>query len=135
MITKKSTQKRSKKKVLEKDIQSDILKYLRSVNIFAWRNNSGFVPIGGGYSQFGTYSAPRRMQVGKAGLPDILGILGQNTIYPGRFFAIEVKREGNTTTPLQDEQIAKINEAGGLAIVAFSQSEVEKVITRLLLNP
>ena len=46
------------------------------------------------------------------GLPDIVGC------YKGRLFAIEVKAPNGKTSPAQDDFIARINEAGGLAFVA-----------------
>jgi hypothetical protein len=44
---------------------------------------------------------------GKSGVSDIVGC------YRGKFFAIEVKREGKEPTPIQTRRMAEIEAAGG----------------------
>ena len=56
-----------------------------------------FMPATGGY--------------GRSGVPDIVGCCN------GRFFSIECKANGNTTTALQDREIGKIRLSKGLAWV------------------
>ena len=50
-------------------------------------------------------------QFGRAGVPDIVGCLN------GKFFGIEAKAGKGKTTPLQDQQLAAIRAAGGIALV------------------
>jgi len=56
-----------------------------------------FMPATGGY--------------GRSGVPDIVGCCG------GKFFAIECKAGKGVTTALQDNELRKIKEAGGIALV------------------
>jgi len=50
----------------------------------------------------------------RSGIPDIICCLD------GKFIAIEVKRIGGKTTPLQEYELSKINKAGGKAKVIYS---------------
>ena len=56
-----------------------------------------FMPATGGY--------------GRSGVPDIVGCMN------GQFFAIECKAGRGLTTALQDNELRKIKEAGGIALV------------------
>lgn len=56
-----------------------------------------FMPATGGY--------------GRSGVPDIVGCCNK------RFFAIECKAGKGKTTALQDNELRKIKEAGGIALV------------------
>lgn len=58
------------------------------------------------------------MQASRNGTPDILACLN------GRFVAIEVKGPRGKPTVLQLEQIARIEDAGGIAMVARSWEDV-----------
>lgn len=49
---------------------------------------------------------------GRAGIPDIIGC------FSGRFIAVECKAGNNTTTALQDRELQRIKDAGGVAFVA-----------------
>lgn len=53
------------------------------------------------------YCKPATYGFGKSGAPDIIACIG------GRFWGIEVKREGKITTKLQDRRIAEITKSGG----------------------
>jgi hypothetical protein len=70
----------------EKD---DIKKYLDKATPIVWY----YCPLMAGY--------------GKTGVSDIVGC------YRGKFFAIEVKREGKQPTPIQNRRMAEIEAAGG----------------------
>jgi len=48
---------------------------------------------------------------GRSGIPDIVGC------YNGYFFAIECKAGDNKTTALQELELQKIRDAGGIALV------------------
>jgi len=92
--------------MLEKDIVSAIMRYLKTVAVcFCWKQHGG--------------------QFGVAGLPDIICCIG------GRFVAFEVKTESGKLTKLQEVTIAKINAAGGSAYVVRSVDEVKVIVERL----
>tara|TARA_R110000868_G_scaffold12672_4_gene60142 strand:- start:1045 stop:1254 length:210 start_codon:yes stop_codon:yes gene_type:complete len=48
---------------------------------------------------------------GRSGVPDLVGCCN------GKFFAIECKAGKGKTTALQDNELRKIKEAGGIALV------------------
>lgn len=82
------------------------LRLLQLRGIYAWRNNTGV-------------ARPQRkdgsrgfVRFGKKGSADILGVLPG-----GRMLAVECKVGRNTTTPDQDEFLASVSSAGGLAVV------------------
>jgi Holliday junction resolvase len=60
-------------------------------------------------------------------VPDIVGC------YQGAFFAIECKAGSNTTTALQDRELANIRQCGGAAIVVNegNMDEVHEWLTNL----
>lgn len=66
-----------------------------------------------------------------AGLPDILGC------HKGKFIGIEVKAPGKekTLTLIQQEKIAKIKLAGGIAFMATSATIVRSVLNEQLRKP
>lgn len=71
-----------------------------------------FMPLGQGF--------------GRAGVPDIIACLN------GSFLGIECKAGNNTTTPMQDIELAAIKQAGGIALVVREDTkELEKICTRL----
>lgn len=78
--------------------------------ILDWLNKNGFYTV-------------KTIVSNKKGVPDILACSPQ-----GRFVAIEVKYGDNKASKLQEYNLAKINEAGGIAFVAW---DLETVIARL----
>jgi Holliday junction resolvase len=88
----------------EKKVKDAVVKVLRQRGVYH------FFPVTGGF--------------GRSGLPDIIAC------YKGNFVAIECKAGKNTTTALQNAEIAKINDAGGVAIVV-SEKNIDDV-ARLL---
>ena len=108
------TQKTKPCTKLEKEIEKEILSYLKSKGIFAWKNKSQgtFDPI---RQQHRTNRSMLK------GVSDILGILDD-----GRFLAIEVKSRRGVVTPEQKEFIKKINDHDGLAFVARCLEDVTK---------
>ena len=66
----------------------------------------------------------------KAGLPDIIGV------HKGRFIGVEVKCPGkeDTLTKLQKKTIDKIVRAGGVAFMATSPEQVDKILQEELQN-
>jgi hypothetical protein len=62
-----------------------------------------------------------------SGIPDLLLSVG------GKFLAVELKRNTKgRLTKLQAESLRRINESGGVAIVAFTWGEVKHAIEGLL---
>jgi hypothetical protein len=76
----------------EKD---EIKKYLTSIGAFS------FSPYMAGY--------------GKSGVPDIVACI------EGRFWGIEVKREGKEPTVLQQRRLFEIENSGGLAVAGTAE--------------
>ena len=82
----------------EQQIQSKILKYLEANNFYVFKT----------------------INTNKRGVPDIIAL------YDGKYIAIEVKRRGNRPTQLQEEHLSMIENAGGIAMVAYSLDEVKE---------
>jgi penicillin-binding protein-related factor A (putative recombinase) len=81
--------------------EADITKQIRDVlNIPARAGKLWYFKVAGGPLQ-------------RSGIPDIIGV------YKGKFFAIEVKRPGLKPTPKQMAELKAIEQAGGIAIVAY----------------
>lgn len=108
-------------KPLEKDIQRDILQYLRLRGIFCWRQNSGAMQ--------GEYKGKKRFVqfTSEPGICDIIGLLPS-----GRLLAIEVKRPGGKAKEHQQSFIDQINASNGIAVVITSLSEVITLVDSLL---
>jgi len=98
----------------EHDIQTAILQFLKFNGIYCWRNNSGKLVTGQGRFR-------RMVTIGKAGLPDIIGLLKN-----GQFLGIEVKREGGKLTDLQRETIEELKKNGAKCFVAYSITDVQR---------
>jgi hypothetical protein len=103
----------------EHQLQTAILQLLRFNGIYCWRNNSGKVFVGEGRNK-------RMINVGMAGLPDILGCLKG-----GRLLCLEVKTGKNKLTAIQQEVIIRLQKLGAVCRVVYSLEEVEKIIRRL----
>lgn len=71
------------------------------------------------------YFFPPANGYGRAGIPDVVGCI--NSI----FFAVECKAGKNTTTALQDRELAKIEDAGGIAFVA-RENNIEELREKLV---
>lgn len=84
----------------EQDIQSSIIKYIHGL---------------GGYTV-------KVIKASKSGVPDLICCVG------GRFVAFEVKTPRGHVSPLQEYNIEKIREAGGLAFVVRSVDQVENAL-------
>jgi archaeal holliday junction resolvase (hjc) len=89
----------------EQDIQRKIIKYLESVGAYV----------------------VKVVASNKSGTPDILAC------YRGIFLAIEVKRPETKTnvSELQEYNIKKIKEAGGVAIVSWDLDAVKAVVENI----
>ena len=62
------------------------------------------------------------------GIPDLIACLD------GKFVAIEVKKPGGKPSPLQVVKIRKIEEAGGIAFIAYSVEDVKRLIEKPQVN-
>lgn len=89
----------------EQDIQRKIIKYLESIGAYV----------------------VKVVASNKSGTPDILAC------YRGIFLAIEVKRPETKTnvSELQEYNIKKIKEAGGIAIVSWDLDAVKAVVENI----
>lgn len=102
----------------EKQIENQILAWLRCKRIFAWQNHS-----------VGLYDAKKgifrksfnRYHIN--GVSDILGVM-----HDGRILCIEVKSEKGRLSGHQREFLQTIADNGGIAIVARSVQDVERVL-------
>lgn len=90
----------------EKNIENKIKAYLKSIGAYYVKY------FGNSYSQ--------------VGVPDLL------VCYKGHFIGIEVKNETGKTSPLQDINIKRINEAGGISFVARSVEDVKVVLDNVI---
>ena len=84
----------------EKD---EIKKYLKSIGAF--------------------FFSPYMAGFGKAGVPDIVACIH------GRFWGIEVKREGKQATMLQARCMSEIEEAGGFAVCGTAEKVIGMIST------
>ena len=107
----------------ETDLVRGVLDWLSLRRIKAWRtNNTGiFDPVKKVYRTF----------QGLRGVSDILGILPQTVeiegerVTFGNFLAIEVKRQGETLRPEQEQFLEEIRKRGGIGLCVRSLTELE----------
>jgi len=105
---------------LESTVLSECLSYLRAVDVFCWRQNTGAFKV-----------ENRFFRSSMAGVSDILGVLPG-----GRFLAIECKREkGGRVSDKQQDFIQRVISAGGVALVVHSAEELREKLRGLLLAP
>jgi penicillin-binding protein-related factor A (putative recombinase) len=103
----------------EKPIENEILYFLKSIGVFAWKNQT----VGVFSKSRNQYLKPRNIHHIK-GVSDILGLID------GRFLAIEVKSPKGRPTPEQLEFIEKVNAQGGIAFIARSSLDVKTVLLK-----
>ena len=89
--------------MLESKIQSKILKTLKELGIYAYKN----------------------ITTNRKGIPDIICCID------GKFVALEVKQAKGKTTDLQDYNIKMIRESGGVAEVVRSVADALEVIKKI----
>ena len=97
--------------LLEKDIQNQILEYLKLKRIFHFRNNVGAGMMGKRFVRFGI-----------PGAPDIFALKN------GVLYGLEVKRPGSKQSPLQKEFGDKMNAEGAVYRVVFNLDDVIKIL-------
>jgi hypothetical protein len=110
--------------IVKKEIANVLLKSksIFGIQIFFWYNSSTGI--------FDPKTKRFRMNMSKHtinGVSDILGITENGT-----FVAIEVKAGKNKTSPAQDLFLKKIESMNGIAIVAYSSTELIKKMAEAL---
>ena len=112
-------------KPLEKEVQTDVLKWLNECGfIWAWRRNVGAMPM----PQRG--GSPRWVSFGQKGMSDVEGVIiltlpGDD--YPlAVHLEVEVKRPGQKPTPHQMAWLAAHATAGSVAVWADSVPVLEE---------
>lgn len=105
----------AKKRGPEKQAQDQIVKYLKAIGIFCWVSKTGAV-----------YDPVKKIFRANStkGISDILGLLPDD----GRILCIEVKSERGRPTPEQRAFIATIRQHGGVAGIARSLADVDKLL-------
>lgn len=89
--------------MLERDIQKRLIQYLKTVP------NCWIVKV---------------IQANINGCPDIL------MCFNGKFYGIEVKTDNGRTSAIQDLQIRRIREAGGVPVVIRSLDELKTFLNK-----
>lgn len=103
----------------EARVQQQILSYLRLNRIFHWRSNTGrAVMVTNGRKRFVSF--------GILGQPDILACVR------GRFVGIECKAPKGIQSPHQKIFQQKLEEAGGVYVLARSVEDVKEVLDGLI---
>jgi hypothetical protein len=102
-----------KKKILESEIQKQILDYLKLKRVFHFKNNTA------GIYKVSTGSYIPSQSVGA---PDIICVIG------GTFCGLEVKRPGGKQSDNQKAFQDSLEEAGGKYYLVFSLDDVIKII-------
>jgi len=116
----------------ESELQSQILEYLAhemARGRVGWfcRVNGGAVKVGADYVRFYELHLPGHSMRSK-GKADIEGLMGNGSAYPGRYFALEVKRPGKVATQEQREFLAAVREVGGIGATVRSFEDVRSVL-------
>lgn len=105
----------------ESVLVAQVLQYLNYRGHYAYRQNTGGARSS--YTdKFGRTSF-RFIRFGHPGISDIIGIASD-----GRFLAVECKHGYKKPTEDQLRFINEIRKRGGIAIIAYSLSDVEKVL-------
>jgi len=98
-------------KTPEAKVSADIDKYLKRIGALALRTSAGLIEKDG-----------RKIQIGQAGTSD------RTCCIAGVFVAIEIKAGSNMPTQDQLRYLQRVKDAGGLAIVAWSVSDLRSAL-------
>ena len=107
--------KKAPLKIPEGAVLKACLEYLKLRGAFVWRNNTGALRD----------KKNRPVFFGKAGSSDILGVLPG-----GRFIAVECKASNGRLSENQLDFLNEIERMGGLAVIARSVEDLEKILRR-----
>ncbi len=118
-------------RALEADVQAQIVDYLRAQQArgrivwFARCNGGSVLSLHKGRRRFTRFYQLylRGAEPAHKGMADLHGMLPD-----GRYFALEVKRPGETATPEQQAFLAAVRAGGGLAEVVHGFEEVANVL-------
>lgn len=106
--------------IRESEIQRDILRMCQRRHIRLWRSNAGMIQAKGtGGKTYMYRGAP-------AGTADIVGWKKENGV--AVFVALEVKRRGGKPTESQQQFIADVWAAGGIAGIVYSVDEAMRLL-------
>lgn len=113
-------------KVLEKNIRSQIIGFLRGHKIYAYVQRNTGLKI---KNRFG---GEKWIKANKLGIPDIVGFFGKDWgLHAGKAVYVEVKRPGNNKiNPHQELFLQQAEEAGCFALKAYSVKDVEEALKR-----
>lgn len=105
------------RKPTETEIVRQCLGQLRLWGYCVWRNNTGAAVY--------TNAAGKRRLVryGEPGVSDILGVLPG-----GRMLAVECKTDSGRLSDAQEAFLARVRQAGGLALVVRSVTELQALL-------
>ncbi len=107
------------KRIPEKVLLAEILRYLLEQGHFCWRNNTGAVKMD--YTTKMGHRHSRFWRAGMKGSSDILGVAKD-----GKFIAIETKIKPNKPTAAQEYFLQRIRENNGYAFCAYNLEDVKK---------
>ena len=102
--------------MLERDIVRKIINYInkpqpgKTWKGYAWKNHGNIYSV--------------------KGLPDVMALIKKDE--KSFFLCLEVKREGNDPTKLQNVLIAKLGELGAVANIVTTLDEVKELIKKNL---
>lgn len=98
----------------EAAIQTEILDFLESKGFLVMKFHNGAYKVKGGFI---------RARASSKGIPDIIGMTPD-----GRFVGVEVKVPGEHPTDEQSQILRRINNSGGVGILATSVDDVVRVL-------
>jgi hypothetical protein len=99
--------------VPERVIQAEILSWLKKTGAFAWRQNSGKIPVHG-----------RLVNLGPDGISDVVVVVPPT----GRFMGLEVKSAKGKLRPVQAAFRDKLLSVGGHYVVVRSLKEAQEAL-------
>lgn len=120
-------------KPLESALQGQIVDYLRLEQ--AKGRIGPLMRINGGMSRYRGGQPVRNYRLWipcaeetSAGIADVNGILGPHSATPGRFFALEVKRQGEKPNVAQIAYLESVRASGGIAAVVTDWHEAQAAL-------
>ncbi len=101
----------------ESALVQQIITYLNLRGHFVQRTNSGMIRISNEQGR------QRMIRLAHPGTSDVTGCSKD-----GRFIAVEAKIKPNKPTQLQEDYLEQVRKRGGIALVAYDLTDVEKVL-------
>lgn len=103
----------------------DLLRWRQAQGRVAWFarvNGGGMKDRTGRWLRFYRLYLPN-LQPASKGMADLHGMLTG-----GRYFALEVKKPGEKTSPEQDAFLESVRSAGGIAAVVYGVAEIQNLL-------